>query len=101
MADLFARKIDTLENRLAKMPPDDALAVVQETQKRLQRTTGYRWAHDFLGDIANQLSSGFVPQLSTKQIRHVLIYAKRTGVEIPVPSHIKEKEDGEVIRQHC
>ena len=101
MVDLFAKKFDTLENRLAKMPPEAALAVVQETQRRLQRTTGYRWAHEFLGDITKQLKSGFVPRLTVKQIRHVLIYAKRTGVDIPHPSHIKEKENGEVIRQSC
>lgn len=100
MADLFARKIDTLENRLARMPSEDALVIVQETQRRLQRTSGYRWAHLFLGDLTKQLNSGFVPRLSTKQIRHILIYAKHTGVEIPAPSTLKERENGEAVRQY-
>ena len=92
MADLFVRKIDTLENRLAMMPPDDALALVTETQRRLPRTSGNRWAHGFLADITEQLKGGFVTRLSHKQIAHLLRYADSTGVEISSPSQLPKPE---------
>ena len=92
MADLFAPKIDTPQRRLAMMPPDDALALVTETQRRLPRTSGNRWPHSFLSDIAEQLRGGFVTRLSHKQIAHVLRYAEVTGVEISSPSQLPKPE---------
>lgn len=92
MADLFAPKIDTPQRRLAMMPPDDALALVTETQSRLPRTSGNRWAHQFLADISEQLRGGFVTRLSPKQISHLLRYSTAVDVEISAPAHISEKE---------
>ena len=82
MTDLFAPKINTRENRIMRMRPSTCVAFIDAARRKLPRTIGLKWHHNFLNDIREQLKGGYRFTLTPAQVGHLLRTADHAGVNL-------------------
>ena len=82
MADLMNQRIPTRENIVRTMAPSACVAFIDATKKKLPRTRGTKWHHNFLSDIREQLKGGYRSTLTPAQIGHLLRTADHAGARI-------------------
>jgi hypothetical protein len=92
--DLFA-PIPTRNNRVRHMPTSTVVAYIKDTRKKLPRTVGLKWHHNFLRGIEDQLSGGYRQNLSTKQTSFLILCADHAGVDLNKITASKIPLDGQ------
>ncbi len=92
--DLFA-KIPTRNNQVRQMPASIVCAYIKETKKKLPRTVGLKWHHNFLRGIEEQLSGCYRLNLTTKQTSFLILCADHAGVDLNKFTASKILSDGQ------
>ena len=94
MSDLFRKPIQTREHAIRTMPVSTCVALIDATRKALPCGSSFRFPHQFLNDVRQQLIGGYKRNLSHKQTQCVLRFADEAGVRLDTFT-TKEKHHAE------
>ena len=82
MGDLFNQRIETRERQIRRMRASTVVRFIDAARRKLPRTVGLKWHHNFLADIRGQLSGGYRATLTPAQVGHLLRTADHAGVNL-------------------
>ena len=80
--DLFGKQIDTRENAVMRMKASAVVCFIDAARRKLPKTVGLKWHHNFLTDIRGQLAGGYRTTLTPAQTGHLLRSADHAGIRI-------------------
>ena len=82
MGDLFNQRLETREGQIRRMKASAVVSFIDTARRKLPRTVGLKWHHNFLADIRQQLAGGYRATLTPAQVGHLLRASDAAGVEL-------------------